>query len=95
MISHARKHSLDMPFKTRAKRAARARACEWPGCEDEAQHRAARGPRDMGSHVWYCTEHLREHNAKWNFFEGMSDAEVEACVRHDTVWQRPTWKMGS
>ena len=24
----------------------------------------------------------------------MSDAEIEAEIRHDTVWQRPTWRLG-
>jgi hypothetical protein len=25
----------------------------------------------------------------------MSDGEVEAEVRHDTVWQRPSWRLGA
>jgi hypothetical protein len=24
----------------------------------------------------------------------MSDAEIEAEIRHDTVWQRPSWRLG-
>jgi len=24
----------------------------------------------------------------------MSDGEIEAEIRHDTVWQRPSWRMG-
>jgi DnaJ-domain-containing protein 1 len=25
----------------------------------------------------------------------MSEAEIEAEIRHDTVWQRPSWPLGS
>ena len=24
----------------------------------------------------------------------MSDSEIEAEIRHDTVWQRPSWRLG-
>jgi hypothetical protein len=49
----------------------------------------------MGSHVWYCVDHIREHNKSWNYFEGLTDDEVEAAIKNDTVWQRPTWELGS
>jgi DnaJ-domain-containing protein 1 len=25
----------------------------------------------------------------------MSDGEIEAEIRHDTVWQRPSWRLGA
>lgn len=95
MTSHARKRGLESPFHIRPKPAEKARVCDHPGCAGEGEFRTARSPREMSSHIWLCTDHIREHNKAWNFFEGMSDAEVEATVRHDTVWQRPTWKLGA
>ena len=71
------------------------RRCEWPGCDQHGEHRANRSPRHMNDYVWYCTDHAREHNKSWNFFEGLSDDDVEKEIRNDTVWQRPTWKLGS
>ncbi len=71
------------------------RACEWPSCENNAEHKANRSPRHMSDYVWYCVDHAREHNKSWNFFEGLSEDEVESEIRNDTVWQRPTWKLGS
>lgn len=71
------------------------KACEWPGCENHGDHKANRSPRSMKDYVWYCLDHAREHNKKWNYFEGLSEADVENEIRKDTVWQRPTWKLGS
>lgn len=39
-------------------------------------------------------DHVRVYNAAWNYYAGMSAAEIEAEIRHDTVWQRPTWPLG-
>ncbi len=72
-----------------------AQSCEWPGCDNEAEHKANRSPRHINDYVWYCVDHAREHNKSWNFFEGLSEDEVESEIRNDTVWQRPTWKLGS
>lgn len=49
----------------------------------------------MGSYVWYCMDHIREHNKSWNYFQDLTDAEVEEVIKNDTVWQRPTWELGS
>ncbi|MEQ8193498.1 MAG: J domain-containing protein [Rhodospirillales bacterium] len=72
-----------------------ARLCEWPGCRGaEGQYRAPRGRDDLNNFYWFCLEHIRQYNASWNYYAGMSDDEVEADVRKDTVWHRPSWPMG-
>jgi DnaJ domain len=38
---------------------------------------------------------VREYNSAWNYYAGMNDGEVEAAIRHDTVWQRPSWPLGN
>ena len=30
----------------------------------------------------------------WNYYAGMSESEIEAEIRRDTVWQRPSWRLG-
>jgi hypothetical protein len=71
------------------------RLCEWPGCRDgHGQFRAPRARDDLNNFYWFCLEHIRQYNASWNYYAGMSDDEVEADVRKDTVWQRPSWPMG-
>jgi hypothetical protein len=37
---------------------------------------------------------VRQYNASWNYYAGMTEQEIEADVRFDTVWQRPSWRMG-
>lgn len=71
-----------------------ARACDWPGCPGPGQHRAPRSRLEMRSYHWFCRDHARQYNAGWNYYAGMSDAEVEADVRRDTVWDRPSWPLG-
>jgi len=97
---HTRKAGLETPFlKTpftaKPRRARQGRTCDWPGCADEGEFRTHRSPREMGCHVWYCGDHIRDHNKTWNYFDGLSDDEVEAAIKNDTVWQRPTWELGS
>jgi hypothetical protein len=71
-----------------------ARACDWPGCVSLGQHRAPRSRVEIRSYHWFCRDHARQYNAGWNYYAGMSDAEVEADVRRDTVWDRPSWPLG-
>ncbi len=73
---------------------AAARACDWPGCVGAGEHRAPRSRIELRSYHWFCRDHARQYNAGWNYYAGMSDAEVEADVRRDTVWDRPSWPLG-
>ena len=71
------------------------RVCEWPDCDTDGPHRAPKSHDRPNEFRWFCKDHARVYNKAWNFFEGMSDLEVEAVVRHDTVWNRPSWPIGS
>lgn len=70
------------------------RRCEWPNCAEHGEHRAPRSRDEMNSYRWFCRDHAREYNKTWNYFAGMSDDEVEADRRADTVWRRPSWPLG-
>ena len=37
---------------------------------------------------------MREYNAAWNYYAGMSETDVELERRRDTYWHRPTWPLG-
>jgi len=37
---------------------------------------------------------VRAYNASWDFYKGMSAAQIESQLRSDTAWQRPTWPLG-
>ena len=69
--------------------------CEWSECSNKGTHRAPKSRNELNIFLWFCMPHAREYNKSWNYYDGMSDDDVEADVRKDTVWQRPTWRLGT
>ncbi len=76
-------------------RRAEGQACEFPGCPASGTHRAPKGRRQEGQYWRFCMEHVREYNASYNYFDGMSDAAVQAYQKDSIVGHRPTWSMGA
>lgn len=70
------------------------RRCENHGCMEAGEFRAPKNRMHMEDYHWFCVDHVREYNERWNFYAGMDEKEVEACRRSDCTWQRPTWPMG-
>ncbi len=68
-------------------------ACQWKGCTAPARHRAPMGRGRDGEHYWFCREHVRQYNASYNYFDGMSDREVEDFRKDAVYGHRPTWKI--
>lgn len=60
----------------------------------QGEYRAPKSRRNLSEYFWFCLEHVRNYNSTWDFYKGMSPAEVEAQLRSDTSWQRPTWPLG-
>jgi hypothetical protein len=48
----------------------------------------------LNAYWWFCLDHVRAYNASWDFYRGMSPGQIEAQLRADTGWQRPTWPLG-
>ena len=70
------------------------RVCDHPDCEAGGDFRAPKSRLDLRDYYWFCLDHVRAYNAAWNYYSGMSDSEIEAEIRSDTVWQRPSWRLG-
>lgn len=70
------------------------RVCEHPGCEESGQYRAPKSPDVLDDYLWFCKDHVREYNNKWNFFENATEAELEAQFSKDRVWERETKPFG-
>ena len=66
------------------------RICEHPGCQETGQYRAPKSPDDLDEFFWFCKDHVREYNLKWNFFHGQTEEEYAAQVDKDRVWERET-----
>jgi hypothetical protein len=74
--------------------AAPGRNCDLPGCAAMGGYRAPKSRAQLTDYWWFCLDHVRAYNASWDFYKGMSPGEIEAQLRADTAWQRPTWPLG-
>lgn len=70
------------------------RACEHPGCTNQGQYRAPKSPDSLDEYFWFCKDHVREYNLKWNFFNGATEEELDEQIEKDRVWERPTKPFG-
>ena len=70
------------------------RGCEHPGCTESGQYRAPKSPDTLDDYYWFCKDHVREYNLKWNFFNGATEEEFDAQIDKDRVWERPTKPFG-
>ena len=59
-------------------------SCAVPGCAAPGEYKAPLQPANFdGPGAWrfLCLDHVREHNAKYNFFDGMSAEEITEAQR--------------
>ncbi len=69
--------------------------CQWKGCEKPGRHRAPMGRGRDGEYYFFCMDHVRQYNSTYNYFDGMSDNDVEQFRKDAITGHRPTWKMGA
>jgi len=58
------------------------------------EYRAPKSPDVLDDYFWFCKDHVREYNLKWNFFDGATEAEYLAQNDKDRVWERETKPFG-
>lgn len=71
------------------------RVCEAPGCRLHGEYRAPWARDRLNEYRWFCLEHVREYNKKWDYFAGLGAEQIEAHIRADTTWRRPVWPLGA
>ncbi|WP_249341387.1 J domain-containing protein [Sphingomonas sp. 3P27F8] len=90
---HERK---DRPSARFHGRIAGDRPCAAPGCPEPGEFRAPPPEGARGDHEgppafrWFCLDHIREFNAGYNYFDGMSADEIHAAQRPMAGWERET-----
>ena len=65
-----------------------------PGCGAPGEYRAPKARNQLNEYWWFCLDHVRAYNAAWDFYKGMTPGQIEAQLRADTSWQRPSWPLG-
>jgi hypothetical protein len=73
----------------------RGPVCQWRGCQSPGHYRAPKGRGREGQYYFLCLEHVREFNASYNYFEGMSNTDIEAYQKDSVIGHRPTWRAGA
>ena len=69
------------------------RCCARADCPNEGTHKVPKSRDNLNEHLWFCLEHARAHNESWDYFRGMSDAQIEAFRVAALTGHRPTWKI--
>jgi hypothetical protein len=70
------------------------RICQHEGCGEAGKFRAPRAPDVLDEFIWFCKDHVRDYNLKWNFFNNTTEAEMNAQLSKDKVWERETRSFG-
>jgi hypothetical protein len=78
--------TLDRPVKVRG--------CDCPGCGQAGDFRAPKSRDRLTEYYWFCFDHVRDYNARWDYLAGLSATAIENHIRNAAVWERPTWPLG-
>ena len=69
--------------------------CEWRNCKNIGDFKAPVEKDNSKNFRLLCKDHIKAFNNSWNYFEGMSQNEIENFLKSDLTWHRPTQKFGS
>jgi hypothetical protein len=72
--------------------------CAVPGCDAPGEFKAPLQPANFdGPGAWrfLCLDHVREHNARYNYFDGMSPEEIQEAQGPLGGWERPSRKFAA
>lgn len=67
--------------------------CAIPGCRSRGEYKAPVQPANFdgpGEYQMLCLDHVRQHNSKYNYFEGMSPEEITEAQGPLGGWERPS-----
>ena len=75
-----------------------AQRCAAPGCALPGEFRAP-GPRASGAdgpgeYAWFCLDHIRAFNARYDYFAGMSADDILAAQHPLAGWAGPSGGAG-
>ncbi len=71
------------------------RVCDHPDCREPADFRAPKSPSKVNEYYWFCKPHVEIYNRAWNYYAGLDTDEIERHIQNDSMWNRPTWPLGS
>ena len=93
MTRRRKKFDLDDLLTGAAPHVPAERCCEHTDCKLPGEYRAPRSPSQLRDYIWFCLNHVRAYNNKWNYYEDMDQNAVEADRKGTAYWNRPTWPL--
>ena len=69
--------------------------CESENCKEVGKFKAPIEKDNSKNFKWLCEKHIKLFNKNWNYFDGMSQDEIEFFLKSDITWHRPTQKFSS
>jgi hypothetical protein len=86
------------PEKYHGRISGASRTCSSPGCDEPGEFRAPGERRSSfdgpGDYRWFCLDHVRAHNAGYDWFAGMSADEIVEAQHPASGWgsESPTFR---
>ena len=71
------------------------KSCDVSGCQELGRYKAPKSRNQLQNYYHFCLSHIRDYNARWDYYAGFSESQIEAQIRADAVWQKPTWPFGT
>ena len=71
------------------------RMCSNPNCNELGEYPAPKSRENLREYFYFCINCIRNFNKSWNYFEGLSEKELEVEIRKSVTWDRPSWKFGT
>lgn len=67
------------------------RECDHENCHEAGLYPAPKSKKNLKERYYFCLDHVREYNKKWNFFSELTEEQIYAQMHHDMLGERPTW----
>ena len=69
--------------------------CESNGCKELGKYKAPMEKDNIKNFKWLCENHIKIFNKNWNYFDGMSQNEIDIFLKSDVTWHKPTQNFAS
>tara|TARA_B100000963_G_scaffold361989_1_gene401708 strand:- start:5098 stop:5613 length:516 start_codon:yes stop_codon:yes gene_type:complete len=69
--------------------------CDWENCNEPGQYKAPIERDNSRKYKLLCLEHIKIFNKKWNYFENMTNEQIEYFIKSDLTWHKSTKSFSS
>lgn len=88
------RHFMPPPSNVEVENTVKAQICEHAYCQQKGEHKAPKSKNNLREYQWLCSDHIKEFNKQWNYFDGMGEEEIVEFQKDAAFGHRPTWQLG-